>query len=187
MVSRAEHVTSTQRARAPTARAVQVSGMPSAAIVALSCTLAAAASLSNDGGDNLLLQPLRVDGLGERVSVLFTLHESAHSVGTGALPSGGSASSALRLPCTSEDHTLVAVLAERRAGDAGATDPGGGTPLAVIRQARLATAATRAHASPRPPAPPLSSPLAPRWRPALTPRASAARSPSARSGAARRR
>ena len=155
--------------------------MPSAAIVALSCTLAAAASLSNDGGDNLLLQPLRVDGLGERVSVLFTLHESAHSVGTGALPSGGSASSALRLPCTSEDHTLVAVLAERRAGDAGATDPGGGTPLAVIRQARLATAATRA----RPPA--LSSPLAPHWRPALTPRASAARSPSARSGAARRR
>ena len=161
--------------------------MPSAAIVALSCTLAAAASLSNDGGDNLLLQPLRVDGLGERVSVLFTLHESAHSVGTGALPSGGSASSALRLPCTSEDHTLVAVLAERRAGDAGATDPGGGTPLAVIRQARLATAATHARAPPRPPAPPLSSPLAPRWRPALTPRASVARSPSARSGAARRR
>ena len=154
--------------------------MPSAAIVALSCTLAAAASLSNDGGDNLLLQPLRVDGLGERVSVLFTLHESAHSMGTGALPSGGSASSALRLPCTSEDHTLVAVLAERRAGDAGATDPGGGTPLAVIRQARLATAAARVP-------PPLSSPLAPRWRPALTPRASAARSPSARSGAARRR
>ena len=52
--------------------------MPSAAIVALSCTLAAAASLSNDGVDNLLLQPLRLDGLGERVSVLFTLHESAH-------------------------------------------------------------------------------------------------------------
>ena len=120
--------------------------------------------------------------------MLFTLHESAHSVGTGALPSGGSPSSALRLPCTSEDHTLVAVLAERRAGDAGATDPGGGTPLAVIRQARLATAATRARAPPpAPPAPPLSSPLAPRWRPALTPRASAARSPSARSGAARRR
>ena len=119
--------------------------------------------------------------------MLFTLHESAHSVGTGALPSGGSASSALRLPCTSEDHTLVAVLAERRAGDAGATDPGGGTPLAVIRQARLATAATRARA-PAPPAPPLSSPLAPRWRPAPTPRASVdARSPSARSGAARRR
>ena len=74
---RAEHVTSTQRARAPTARAVQVSGMPSAAIVALSCTLAAAASLSNDGGDNLLLQPLRLDGLGER-SLLEDEAEDEH-------------------------------------------------------------------------------------------------------------